>query len=216
MDQPALCRLAARGFALAAARVGAATTQYRPATATSPCATPYAQAMAAFSNDRAFGFAGPALWDVPFVYALMDTADVRAGDILTCGDDTYFIARAEPFRPPLCVLCNAVVDITTTMAQAADVAGPGGYATSGDVTAQVACATGWPAMIRPGSGAGVPGPAQPGAIRSGGFEMFLPAMPGVTIQPAMWARDAGGTRYTIGGARAGPWGTRCQLGQQQV
>lgn len=216
MDQPALCHLAARGFALAAARVGAATVQYRPATATGPCATPHARTMAAFSNDRAFGFAGPALWDVPFVYALMDTTDVRAGDILTCGGETWFIARAEPFRPPLCVLCNAVVDITATMAQAADVAAPGGYATSGDVTAQVPFATGWPAMIRPGSGAGVPGPAQPGAIHAGGFEMFLPAIPGVTIQPAMWARDAGGTRYTIGGARAGPWGTRCQLGQQQV
>ncbi|GAN86142.1 hypothetical protein LU298_13590 [Komagataeibacter intermedius] len=216
MDQPALCRLAARGFTRAAARVGVLATQYRPTTATSPCATAHARVMAAFSNDRAFGFAGPALWDVPFVYALMDTTDVQAGDILTCAGETYFIARAEPFRPPLCVLCNAVVDITTTVAQAADVADPGGYGTSGDATTQVACATGWPAMIRAGGGAGVPGPAQPGAIHAGGFEMFLPVMPGVSVQPAMWARDANGPRYTIGGARAGPWGTRCLLGQQQV
>ncbi|MCE2563654.1 hypothetical protein [Komagataeibacter sp. FNDCF1] len=216
MDQTTLCHLAARGFARAASRIGAPAIQYRPVTPASPCATPHAQVMAAFSNDRAFGFAGPALWDVPFVFALLDTADVLAGDIVICGADTYFIARAEPFRPPLCVLCNAVVAISTTTAVVADVASPGGYATSGDVSAQTTIASGWPAMIRPGSGAGVPGPVQPGTIHTGGYEMFLPAIPTLTLQPAMWVSDGAGSRYTIGGARVSPWGMRCQLGRQQV
>lgn len=216
MDLNALCRLTTRGFARAAARIGAATVQYRPGSALAPCASPYAQGRAAFSNDRAFGFAGPALWDVPFVYALTDLPDLRAGDILTCGAETYFIARAEPFRPPLCVLCNAVVMLTTTGAVQSDAASPGGYATSGDAAAQVTLATGWPAMIRPGSGAGVPGPAQPGAIRTGGFEMFLPAIMGVSLQAAMWVHDGSGPRYTIGTARSSPWGVRCQMAQQQV
>ncbi|BAK82882.1 hypothetical protein [Komagataeibacter medellinensis] len=216
MDQPTLCHLAARGFARAATRIGAPATQYRPTAPASPCATPHARVMAAFNNDRAFGFVGPALWDVPFVFALLDTTDVRAGDIVVCGTETYFIARAEPFRPPLCVLCNAVVNISTTLPVAADVAAPGGYATSGDVSAQATIATGWPAMIRPGSGAGVPGPVQPGSIHTGGYEMFLPAIPTVTVQPAMWADDGAGSRYTIGAARASPWGVRCQLGRQQI
>ncbi|GAB6968557.1 hypothetical protein JCM25156A_25950 [Komagataeibacter kakiaceti JCM 25156] len=216
MDQPTLNRLVATGFARAAARVGAACTQYRPATAMQPLGVAYAQAMAAFSNDRAFGFAGPALWDVPFVYALMNIGDVRAGDILTCARETYFVARYEPFRPPLCVLCNTVVTITATTALATDLANPGGYATSGDVTAQSVLATGWPALIRLGGGTSVPGPDQPGAIRGGAVEMFMPTIPGVTLQPTMWVSDADGTRYTIGSARAGPWGTRCQMGQQQA
>ncbi|WNM08213.1 hypothetical protein RI056_15150 [Komagataeibacter nataicola] len=151
-----------------------------------------------------------------FVYALTDLPDLRAGDILTCGAETYFIARAEPFRPPLCVLCNAIITLTTTEAVQTDAADPGGYATSGDAGAQTALATGWPAMIRTGSGAGVPGPAQPGAIRTGGFEMFLPAIAGVNLQPAMWVHDASGPRYTIGATRGSPWGMRCQMAQQQV
>ena len=216
MDLNALCRLTARGFARAAARIGAATVQYRPASALAPCASPYGQGRAAFSNDRAFGFAGPALWDVPFVYALTDMPDLRAGDILACGAETYFIARVEPFRPPLCVLCNVVVTLTATLAVQTDAADPGGYATSGDAATQVTLATGWPAMIRPGSGAGVPGAAQPGAIRASGFEMFLPVIAGVSLQPAMWAQDRNGPRYTIGAARTSPWGVRCQMAQQQV
>ncbi|QHC36430.1 hypothetical protein [Komagataeibacter xylinus] len=216
MDLNTLCRLTTRGFARAAARTGAPTVQYRPGSAFAPCASPYAQGLAAFSNDRAFGFAGPALWDVPFVYALTDLPDLRAGDILTCGAETYFIARVEPFRPPLCVLCNAVVTLSGTVAVQTDAANPGGYATAGDAAAQVTLATGWPAMIRPGSGAGVPGPVQSGAIHTGGFEMFVPAIMGVSLQPAMWVQDGSGPRYTIGGARSSPWGVRCQMAQQQV
>ncbi|MBV1829718.1 hypothetical protein HNW77_01400 [Komagataeibacter sp. AV436] len=216
MDFSTLYRLATRGFARAATSIGAATVQYRPVSALEPCASPYGQGRAAFSNDRAFGFAGPALWDVPFVYALTDLPDLQAGDILTCGAEIYFIARVEPFRPPLCVLCNAVVTLTGTEAVQTDAASPGGYATSGDAGAQATLATDWPAMIRPGSGAGVPGPAQPGAIRPGGFEMFLPAIPGVSLQAAMWVQDGSGPRYTIGAARSSPWGVRCQMAQQQV
>lgn len=216
MDQPALNRLAARGFARAAARVGAACAQYRPTGAMQPMGVAHAQVVAAFSSDRAFGFAGPALWDAPFVYALMDTTDVQAGDILTSAGQTCFVARCEPFRPPLCVLCNATVTLAATPAPAAALANPGGYATSGDASAQATVASGWPALIRLGAGATVPGPGQPGAIHGGGMEMFMPAIPGVTLQPAMWVSDAGGARYTIGSARASPWGTRCLMGQQQA
>ncbi|WP_102323775.1 hypothetical protein [Komagataeibacter saccharivorans] len=216
MDQTALNSLAARGFARAACHVGAPATQFRPTDALAPCASPYARVMVAFSAERDFTFSGPALWDVPFVYALMDTRDVRAGDILACGADTAFIARCVPFRPPLCVLCGTTITLTGTTAQGTDQADPGGYATSGDVGAQVTFATGWPAMIRAGGGATVPGPAQPGAIHGGGMEMFVPAIPGIVVQPAMWVTDGDGTRYTIGGTHTGPWGTRCQIQQQQV
>ncbi|PYD79034.1 hypothetical protein CFR80_15670 [Komagataeibacter oboediens] len=225
MDQALLQQKVARGYAKAALRLGATTEQYRPASLTAPMGTAYATMLAAFNADKAFGFQAPALWDKPAVFGLFDTTDVQSGDLLTCAGENYFVARLEPFRPPLCMLCNRVVSIAGQPGQGSangdgavctDVGASDDYGTAGDTSAQTTLASGWPAFIQI-KGKGSPtGDGIPGSIKAADYEMFLPLMPNFIPDVQMAVTTDLGTTYTLTAVEPSQYGNRCLMSVRQV
>lgn len=225
MYQALVQQKVARGYAKAALRLGAATAQYRPASLTAPMATAYATFLAAFNNDRTFGFDGPALWDKPAVFGLFDTTDVQSGDLLTCAGENYFVARLEPFRPPLCMLCNRVVSIAGQPGQGGtngdgavctDVGASDDYGTAGDTSDQATLASGWPAFIQIKNKGNAVGDGIPGSIKAADYEMFLPLMPDFVPAVQMAVTTDLGTTYTISAVEPSQYGNRCLMGVRQV
>ena len=225
MDQAHVQSHVAKGYAKAALRLGATTTQYRPATLTAPMATAYATFLAAFNNDKKFGFDGPALWDKPAVFGLFDTTDVQSGDLLTCAGENYFVARLEPFRPPLCMLCNRVVSIASQPGQGStngdgavctDVGASDDYVTAGDTSVQTTLAAGWPAFIQIKNKGNAVGDGIPGSIKAAEYEMFLPLMPDFVPAVQMAVTTDLGTTYTISAVEPSQYGNRCLMGVRQV
>lgn len=197
MDATTIGQRVSAGFGRAAAHLGVAGVQYRPSDALSPMGAVHATPMMAFDTPD-FGFSKPAVWGVPSRYALLDTGDVRAGDILTCGTDDYFVARVEALRPPLCILCNRVVSVS-------GVAGTAGLVVAG-------C----PASIGLKSRGESEGSGMPGSLRPGQFAMFLPLLPGVALLPYMTVTTDLGTSYTMNAVETSDFGFRCTISLQQV
>lgn len=223
MYQALLQQKVARGYAKAALRLGATTAQYRATALNSPMGTPYATLLAAFNNDKKFGFDGPALWDKPAVFGLFDTTDVLAGDLLTCAGENYFIARMEPFRPPLCMLCNRVVSLSGSPGQGStngdggvctDVGASNDYGTGG--SGKTTLASGWPAFIQIRNKGNVTGDSIPGSIKAADYEMLLPVMPNFVPTTYMTVTTDLGTTYTISAVEPSQYGNRCLMGINQV
>ncbi|QOF94211.1 hypothetical protein IFJ82_09625 [Novacetimonas hansenii] len=225
MYQALVQQKVAKGYAKAALRLGATTTQYRPASLTAPMGTVHATFLAAFNNDRKFGFDGPALWSKPAVFGLFDTTDVQSGDLLTCAGENYFVARLEPFRTPLCMLCNRVVSIAGQAGQGStngdgavctDVGASDSYGTAGNTTNQTTLITGWPAFIQI-KGKGIPtGDGIPGSIKAADYEMLLPVMPGFVPTIEMAVTTDLGTTYTLTAVEPSQYGNRCLMSVRQV
>lgn len=225
MDQALLQQKVARGYAKAALRLGAMTTQYRPASLTAPMATAHASFLAAFNDDKNFGFARPALWDKPAVFGLFDTTDVQSGDLMTCAGENYFVTRLEPFRPPLCMLCNRVVSIVGQPGQGStngdgavctDVGASDDYGAAGDTDGQTTLASGWPAFIQI-KGKGSPtGDGIPGSVKAADYEMLLPVMPGFIPTVQMAVTTDLGTTYTLTAVEPSQYGNRCLMSVRQA
>lgn len=194
VNQISVQRHAARGYAMAAQRLGALTLQYRPADRTAPLeATPYAAVMATFNDDPALSFRRPILWDKPVCFGMFDTTDVFSGDLMkTLDEGIFFITRFEMFRPIEAVLTNALVKISGQPGAGDLPEGDGtgscelagaqdGYGTSaGGSTVLV---TDWPAWIgKPGRGVGTQSGEQ-GSLPAASFLMRLPLVPGWAPRP---------------------------------
>ncbi|PYD63559.1 hypothetical protein [Gluconacetobacter entanii] len=225
MYQALVQQKVASGYAKAALRLGATTTQYRPASLAAPMTTAYATLLAAFNNDRKFGFDGPALWDKPAVFGLFDTTDVQSGDLLTCAGENYFVARLEPFRPPLCMLCNRTISIAGQPGQGStdgddsvctDVGASDDYGTAGDTSAQTTLASGWPAFIQIKRKGSPTGDGIPGSIKAEEYEMFLPLMPNFIPAVQMAVTTDLGTTYTLTAVEPSQYGNRCLMGARQL
>ncbi|MFT8439841.1 hypothetical protein [Acetobacter fabarum] len=223
MYQALLQQKVARGYAKAALRLGATTAQYRPTVLDAPMGTPYATLLAAFNNDKKFGFDGPALWDKPAVFGLLDTTDVLAGDLLTCAGENYFVARLEPFRPPLCILCNCIVSLSGDPGQGStngdggtctDVGASNDYGTGG--SGKTTLASGWPAFIQIKNKGGATGDGIPGSIKAADYEMLLPVMPNFVPTTYMTVTTDLGMTYTISAVEPSQYGNRCLMGVNQV
>ncbi|MFT9361252.1 hypothetical protein [Acetobacter okinawensis] len=223
MYQALLQQKVARGYAKAALRLGATTAQYRPTALDAPMSTPYATLLAAFNNDKKFGFDGPALWGRPAVFGLLDTTDVQAGDLLTCAGENYFVARMEPFRPPLCMLCNRAVSLSGLPGQGnangdggvcTDVGASNDYGTGG--SGKTILASGWPAFIQIKNKGGTTGDGIPGSIKAADYEMFLPVMPNFVPTTYMTVTTDLGMTYTISAVEPSQYGNRCLMGVNQV
>lgn len=198
MDMATIRTRVAAGYGAGAARLGVVGDQYRPTDALTPLATVYARPMMAFSDAAALAFRAPARWGLPLRYALMDTMDVVAGDILVADDDTYFVARVEAMRPAMVVLCDRVVSLT---------------AASGSTTQVVA---GCPAAIVMRSQGEREKSGMPGSQRPGSFVLFLPVLPAVTLTPYMVVTTDLGTSYTVVTVEPTSFGYRCLISMQQV
>ncbi|WP_019091745.1 hypothetical protein [Komagataeibacter europaeus] len=225
MYQALVQQKVASGYANAALRLGATTAQYRPGSLTAPMTTAYATMLAAFNADKAFGFQAPALWDKPAVFGLFDTTDVQSGDLLTCAGENYFVARLEPFRPPLCMLCNRVVSLSGQLGQGStngngavctDVGASDDYGTAGDTTDQTTLASGWPAFIQIKNRKDTVGDGIPGSIKASEYEMFLPLMPDFIPTVQMAVTTDLGTTYTISAVEPSQYGNRCLMSVRQV
>lgn len=186
------------GYAAAVARLGSVGTQYRPASALTPLAEVHATPMMAFDSPAAFGFSAPADWGAPMRHALMDSTDVLAGDVLVSGSDTYFVARVESLRPPLCVLCDRVVSVAGAAGSAAQVV------------------AGCPVSIVMRAHGEHMNTGMPGSLRPGEFLMIMPGLPGVVLTPYMVVTTDLGTSYTVVAVEVSPFGLRCTIATQQV
>jgi len=223
MDQATLQAKVAKGYGKAAIRLGATTAQYRPSSLTSPLADVHGTFLAAFNNDAGFSFKQPTPWGKPMVFGLFDTTDVQAGDLLACGADTYFVARFEPFQPPLCVQCNNAVTLSpgNSGASGADSSGAcsiaglePGYSGLSSLSSDLTGA--WPCYLGiKNSGRGTDS-GLPGSERAAEFDLFLPLMPGFVPAPYMTFTDDDGIGYTIGAVESSPYGFRCIASVQQL
>ena len=123
--------------------------------------------------------------------------------------DVYFVTRIEGFRPAEVVLCNSVLSFVRPQQQTA--AGQGSYGGRTQAS-DVALATAWPASILI-KGRGENPPARlPIDVRSGSFEVLLPAIPGISLQDEDRITDAVGTEYVIYTVEISPWGYRLMAG----
>ncbi|CAI9121033.1 hypothetical protein [Brytella acorum] len=198
MERDALDRLVAVGFGHAALHLGMKGVQYRPTDALAPMASVYAAPVMAFDRQPGFRFLAPGGWGAISRFVLMDVSDVLTGDILVSGQDTYFVARTDDFRPPLCIQCNRVVTISNVTG------------TSGNVVASC------PAAIEmKGRGEGEKS-GMPGSLRPGQFVLLLPSLPGVLLQPYMTVTSDLGTSYTLNAVETSSYGFRCIISMQQV
>ena len=225
VNQSAIQRHAARGYAMAAIRLGAPSRQFRPSAKSDPMTgTPYAIVRATFNDDPAFSFRRPIVWDKPICYALLDTTDINPGDlVVTPEEGTFFITRYEPFRPVEAILTNAIVTVSGSAGSgdqgddtgACDLAGAqGGYGSS--ATASVALVTGWPAWIgKPARGISTQS-GVPGSLPAATFLMRFPLVPGWAPRPYMTVETDQGLLYTISGVSSSQYGHECLMSVQQV
>lgn len=227
VNQTTIQRHAARGYAMAAVRLGSVTKQYRPTSKTEPMTgTPYALVMATFNDDPKFSFKRPIMWDKPMCFGMFDTTDVDVGDLMEVPiEGTFFIARFEMFRPIEAVLCNAVVTISGQAGAGDDDDGSGsgtcdlagdqsGYSTpsAGSVT----LVSGWPAWIgKPGRGISTQS-GVPGSLPAATFLMRLPIIPGWSPRPYMTVTTDKGLIYIISGVSSSQYGHECLMSVQQV
>ena len=206
MNQAEIQAKVAFGLGKAAQYVGAMVTQYRPIGSANPMsAAAHGTLLAAFDQDGTLSLAKPQAWDKPFVFAAMDTTDVASGDILV-GLDTYFVARFEPMRPPLCVLTNRVVAFLTEADGEGAAFGEGAGFSGRAASTDVAVASGWPAAVIPKS-RGTPDPLKlPTDTMEARFEVFAPRIPGVTLTAGMRMTDDLGAAAIIETAELQPHG----------
>ena len=229
VNQISVQRHAARGYALAAKRLGAPSRQFRPTTGNNPLdGALYAAVMATFNDDPAFSFKRPIMWDKPLCFGMFDTTDVFSGDLIVTPDEgTFFITRFEMFRPIEAVLCNAVVDISGTPGSGAldddgnavtgscDLGGAQSDYGSSSTGSSVLAAK-WPAWIgRPGRGSGAQSGVS-GSLPAASFLMRLPLIPNFMPQPYMTVATKAGLRYVISGVSASQYGYECLMNVEQV
>ncbi|MBS0984165.1 hypothetical protein JK220_13555 [Gluconobacter cerinus] len=188
-----------RGYAKAAGILGHSGEQYRPDNPLSPMQNIYAHPMLAFDSSADFTFSRSPNWGGVMEYVLTDCReDTVVGDILTCGGNTFFVAAVDDLRPPLCVACNRIVEIS------------GVSGTQGNIVEECPAAI----VLRSkgeGPGSGIPGSAKPGQ-----FVMYLPRLPGIVLQPYMTVATDLDTTYTINAVEMSDWGLRCTMSLQQV
>lgn len=185
------------GLGVAAAVLGTPYSVYRPADPMQPLAAPIFTLQAVVGRDPEGGFRAPAGYGVAVRTLFADASGLRVGDVLVGDGATLFVAAIEANAPPLLVDCNARLGLLRLVASP----GYGG-------AAEQAVAAGWPASLRL-EGHGAPSPAGlPGDARPPGWQILLPAIPGVVPAAGMRAVDDSGRRLEIAGVELSGLGTR--------
>ena len=197
------------GLAKAASILGVRQTLYRPTTAFLPVSgLPYGSIYCAFDVNPDFRLISTAQPGHSYVALLADPSLVQQGDYLV-GDDTHFVARIEPLRPALCVLCNQVVDfldsdVTTT-------AGTNAYGGRMDDT-DALIAQGWPVSMSVRTHSEQDVTKLPSDTRAAYYDVLAPPMHGVSLSFGMRLQDNTGQDYEIVSVELSVFGWRLLVG----
>ncbi len=201
MDGAAIQAKIYAGYAKTASYIGAAHTQYRPASALAPLAAPLGTLAAHFRMDQAFARTqayGKPLW---MLYA--DGAQLAPGDYLVGAVATYFVAAMPPLLPIAAVQCNRQIVVTRPVSGGA--AGAQGY--GGEAGSETLLA-GWPAAVLQGTKGERPDLGLPTDVRAPWWQMLLPAFAGVVLMASDIVADDLGRRYAVSSAELTDMGWR--------
>ena len=210
MDAAGIQRKINRGGAIAARKLGQAFDLYRPNSATAPLdpARRIGSLLAYLDPDFQFQAKKPNLYGKPIWGGLFDRTLTHTGDYLHGATGTFFVAAIQSILPTAVVECNAIVILTRPAGNTAAGKQPyGGRRTTTDGL----LLTGWPAsMLR--AGRTVAGRADlPGDVPDGGFEMLMPAVPGVTIRTSDRVTDNQGRAFVVSSVEYTDLGVRAVL-----
>ena len=199
----------ALGLGKAASILGINQALYRPTTAFLPISDPPLASIAcAFDVNPDFKFLDTAQPGHSYVAMLADPSLVQQGDYLV-GDDTHFIARIEPLRPVLCVLCTEVVDfLSTDITTSAGTNAYGGRTEDTDAL----IAQGWAVSMSARTHAEQDVTKLPSDTRAAYYDVLVPPIPGVTLSFGMRLQDSTGQDYEIVSAELSPFGWRLLVG----
>lgn len=217
MNQDRMQVLLGKGYAKAAAKIGAPFDVFRPAGAASPLAAgnKVSTLAAIFTphNAASFSFKRPSDYTSPLFHGLFDTRVTHVFDYLVhATQGTFFIASMDPIQPTLCVQCNVTVSLSRPVG--ATSVGLNPYGGSVPET-EVAVMTSWPAsLLDQGKGRAKQFGDLPGDVGTGVWELLLPLVPGVLVRDADIAVDNLGRRYILGSCELQDYGWRCKAVQK--
>ena len=211
MDQAGIQLRIARGLAKAATIVGTSFVQYRPMTAMDPllAGSSIGTIPCAVDTNANLELASPIPPGHPFTLLLADPTPLQAGDYLVGSADTYFVSRIQPLQPAWCVLCNMVFNVLDT-AQATT-AGTNSY---GGVTSasNTLLARNWPMGMFAKTRGEQDVTKLPSDTRSAFFEVFMPAIPGLTLGLGLCLQDMSAQIYLIMSSETTAYGCKLLVG----
>lgn len=202
------------GYGKAASKLGLSHTLYRPTAALTPALSPLCfmrrDVPFAVSQTPDAAFSRPAKYGSAIAFALMDVrgtrgSDVRGGDYIVGPTGTWFVASLEQLTIPMVIECNAVVSVARPAGNVTPGIGPyGGRKNSTDVPLMA----GWPASVLLGGRTQAGRADLPADVQAKGFQILLPAWPGVTLRTSDRVTDDAGRAFTLGAAELSDFGWR--------
>ncbi|UZO91762.1 hypothetical protein [Roseomonas mucosa] len=219
MDGYRLARLVARGYERAGHHLGLDYDLWRPARALNPLLQINrvgTKVRATFDATTSYQFTSHAPWVQASRAGLFDPLLVQVGDYLIYPnrtDQAYFVAAMEHLAPPLCVICNSRINVRRPGAP--DGLGAVGYSGSTPAT-EVDVMRDWPASILQGGSGQRTDPHLPGDAVVPGWNILLPALPGIDIEFSDLITDHRGRRMLISSAERTGLGWRISARLAQV
>lgn len=203
------------GLGKGAAVLGSPATHIRPfnALAAMDPAGTMQTLMVAYDTTAALSFTAPAKPANALRYLMADATLLLPGDYLTgTQDGTFFVASIENVKPPLVVLCNRTINLSSPTADIAGQAGYGPlpYSGQGGTTRpnMIPYMVGFPASILIGT-KGEANPASlPDDVRAPWVVVLLPQFGLTPIQTSDQIEDDLGRTFTISSAELTPLGWR--------
>ena len=197
------------GLAKAASILGTNQTLYRPTTAFLPTTgSPLASIHCAFDVNPDFRLVATAQPGHNYAVMLGDPTMVRQGDYLV-GDDIHFVARVEPLRPALCVLCNRLVDFLSSDTMTG--AGTNSYGGRTDDT-DALIAQGWSVSMSARTHSEQDITKLPSDTRAAYYDVLAPLIPNVMLSFGMRLQDDTGQDYEIMSTELSSFGWRLLVG----
>jgi len=199
----------ALGLARAASIVGSAQALYRPTSSNLPVTgIPFSNIYCAFDVRPDFKLFSTAQPNHSYAALLADPTIVQRGDYLV-GEDTHFVARIEPLRPALCVLCDQTLDfLSGDTSTSAGTNAYGGRTSDTDVV----IAEGWPVSMSVRTRGETDVTKLPSDTRAAYYDVLAPPIPGISLTFGMRVRDIASQDYEIVSAEMSHFGWRLLIG----
>lgn len=205
MDVTALQAKVYAGYAKAAERLGYAYAVYRPSGPDSPMdpgnvIVPALNATFTSASTQDFNFNRSNDREVPDYHCMADMTGLAAGDIFVNDDwGIYFLIALDPLLPPRAIRSTQLVSVTRPAAQAGFGAQP--YGGSVPATEVPVMSGGWPAAVLTVKARGEGSEVNlPGDVRTPGYTIYMPYLPGTLIRSSDIITDELGRRFIISSA----------------